>query len=287
MTNIDSLERLITDQLSCVVVALKQTEPLVQKICSRVKVPCIDITAFSVITDKMKQQLPTDSSLSVIFAGFFPGLSGIAVKESLIGFDQVDQVDVCLIQNMQANVGLTGMSDMLKIIAEPVNGGAGIVKSHPIIIKGKEYQLRNIMHDEREVLQRCLNIPKIVYHTSWNNEVFNKFMSFIVRTHSSNLMTSMMRVLKINMDKGIKDETAYLMVETKGKINNNYVKKVIQLEVFSDYGITAWMTALLVETIHNKPLLKGVLYPFEILDFNEILVLEQWRKLRFIHYDLV
>ncbi|MGL9730075.1 hypothetical protein [Enterococcus sp. DIV0756] len=176
---------------------------------------------------------------------------------------------------------------MLKIIAEPIDGRTGFVKSHPVIIKDKEYQLRNINHDEIEILQSYLNIPKVAYHTSWDNEVFNKFVSFIVRTHSNKLMTNLMRLLKINTDKGMKEETAYLIVETKGKINNSYTKKMIQLEVFSDYGITAWAIALLVETIFNKPSLNGVLYPFEILDFNEILVLEKWQKLRCLKNNLV
>ncbi|MGL9730076.1 saccharopine dehydrogenase NADP-binding domain-containing protein [Enterococcus sp. DIV0756] len=76
ITNIDSLEELITDKISCVVVALKQTEPIIQRICSRKKVPCIDITAFGDFTEKVKNQLPIDSSLSVILLDSFQAYLG-------------------------------------------------------------------------------------------------------------------------------------------------------------------------------------------------------------------
>lgn len=280
--NASSIEQLVKSEPACVVVAVKQEEPLIQKLCSQNNVSCVDITTFSTFTNKVEQQLPEKTSASIVMAGFFPGMSGIAVKQVIEEFSQVDHVAVNLLQNTQANVGLTGMRDMLRIIAKPLPNEPGFSEKHSVYVANKPYQLRKIHHDEQLILQKKLGIPEVTYHTCWNSEPFNSFMSFIVHCRLIDPLIHAMRLFKIDMDKGTKDETAYLIIEAKGTINNEPAERKLVIEVFSDYGITAWTTALLVKKILENPALTGVCYPFEILAFKEILQLESLGKLKFL-----
>lgn len=283
INDFDSLEKLMSIDISCVVVALKQKDPIIQNICSKKNIPCVDITTFSAFSNKVKQQLPIETSVSVIMAGFFPGMSGIAVKEGMTSFSHIDQVKVSLLQNSKASVGITGMRDMLTIISRPLEKSKGFRKRYRVKIESKEYYPREINHDESLILEDCLMIPSVTYYTCWNKEFFNKFISLIIRSNTIKPLIKLMRVLKINMDRETNNETAYLSVEFIGNIRGGkQTEKKIQLKVFSDYGITAWMTALLVKKILVTPFLVGVCYPFEILTFEDVLVLEKYGKLEYL-----
>ncbi len=160
-----SIEKSITCETVCMIVAVKQSEPMIQVICVRHSTPCIDLTTFTEFTNKVIEQVPTISCSSVIMSGFFPGMSGIAVKEGIANFSQVDRVAVSLVQNSQANVGLTGMRDMLNIISKPLKNRAGFVKKHSIKLANKQYYPREIHHDEIAILQEHLEIPKLKFYT--------------------------------------------------------------------------------------------------------------------------
>ncbi len=102
----------------------------------------------------------------------------------------------------------------------------------------------------------------------------------IIHGHFIEPLIKPMKLLRISKDKGNKEETAYLVVEVEGTMDSELVKRVIMLEVFSDYGITAWLTALLAKKILAEPTSLGVHYPFELLEFDEVLELEKYEILK-------
>lgn len=83
-------------------------------------------------------------------SGFFPGLSGLMVKETISYFQEVREVNVGLLQNTNAKTGLSCILDMLKIISQSVAFQDNII---PGFTKKKEMYFSN-HNKEKEVAYR-------------------------------------------------------------------------------------------------------------------------------------
>ncbi|WP_338749244.1 saccharopine dehydrogenase NADP-binding domain-containing protein [Bacillus sp. FJAT-52991] len=278
----DSIEQAI-HHIDLVIVALKQPKPTIQKQCIKNKVFCIDVTTFKDFVDMTKeldQEARENNVGLIVMSGFFPGLSGLLVKKAIANFNEVSEVNVGLLQNTNAKVGLSGTLDMLKIINQEVhmlNGEKipGFSKtrhmtfSHPL----DQRKVRLIDHAEKNYLAEILPIEKINFWTAWNKNSFNSLIALLKRLHVID------RILQWNNQKFLstfikhnpkQTEEAAISIEVKGVLENKECSKTIALTAFSDYHTTAIFTSALAKIATEKEI-TGVVFPVEITDLEEIL----------------
>ncbi len=264
-----------------VVVVLKQITPYVQKICIENKILCIDVTPFYNFVSKVNElngSAKKNNVGSVVMSGFFPGLSGLMVKEAVSSFQEVTEVNVGLLQNTNAKAGVSGIIDMLKIISQPLKFQnktvSGFTRKRKMFFLGpyKEKEVRLIKHSEAILVNNKLATKPINYWTSWNSDIFNKQVSllkkigFIGILHKVNNKL-LSKVVKHNPNK---NEDAFLTVEVKGIVDNKTKIKIVSLSTFSDYHTTAMVTAALAKIAFQKSV-KGIVCPFEITSLDELL----------------
>lgn len=266
--------------IDIVVVVLKQKNPYIQKVCIENKILCIDVTPYYEFVDKvneLNEDAQNNDIGSVIMSGFFPGLSGLMVKKATSNFSKVTEVHVGLLQNTNAKAGISGIVDMLNIIAQPVklenNMISGFTKKRKMdfLHTLKQSEVRCIDHSEKAILKETLGINSINYWTSWNVNTFNKLVSFLKQIgfikNIHKYKDFLSKVVKHNPHK---NENIFLTVEVKGIIDNKETLKILTLSTFSDYHTTAMATASLAKIAQQKSV-KGVVYPFEITDIDELL----------------
>ena len=270
----------VIKNIDIVVVALEQKNPYIQKYCIVNKMLFRDVPEYALCVEKvneLNEDAQNNDIGSVIMSGFFPGLSGLMVKKATSNFSEVKKVNVGVLQNTNAKAGISGIVDMLNIIAQPVklenNIISGFTKKRKMdfLHHLKPKEVRCIDHSEKTILKEKLGINSINYWTSWDDNAFNKLVSFlrqagfIKNVHKYKGFLS--KVVKHNPHK---NENIFLTVEVKGIIDNKETLKILTLSTFSDYHTTAMATASLAKIAHQKNV-KGVVYPFEITDIDELL----------------
>lgn len=266
--------------IDIVVVVLKQKNPYIQKVCIENKILCLDVTPYYEFVEKvneLNEDAQNNDIGSVVMSGFFPGLSGLMVKKAISNFSEVIEINVGLLQNTNAKAGISGILDMLNIIAQPVKFENKVIfgftnkRKMDFLHHLKEKEVRCIDHSEKTILKETLGINSINYWTSWNVNVFNNLVSllrqvgFIKNIHKHKDFLS-----KVVKHKPHKNENIFLTVEVKGVIDNKEKLKILTLSTFSDYHTTAMATASLAKIAQQKNV-KGVVYPFEITDIDELL----------------
>ncbi|OIJ20719.1 hypothetical protein BKP45_07925 [Anaerobacillus alkalidiazotrophicus] len=270
----------VIKNLDIVVVVLKQRIPHIQQACIQNRILCIDVTPFYDFVEKvieLNQIAEKNDVGSIIMSGFFPGLSGLMIKKAISKFQEVKEINVALLQSTNARAGVSGILDMLNIIAQPIVFQnkilSGFTKKRKMYFlnHSKEQDIRLIDHSEKLLIKEKLITAPISYWTSWNSNGFNILLSllrkicFLKYVHKFNKLLS--KVVKHNPKES---ETVFLTVEVKGTIGNKEMVKVLALSTFSDYHTTAMVTASLAKiAIGNE--VKGIVCPFEITDLEELL----------------
>ena len=187
VTNEENITKVIKN-IDIVIILLKQHNPFIQRVCIEHHIQCIDVTPFVDFVGKVKvlhQEAEENEVASVVMAGFFPGLSGLMIHKAISGFQQIDEVNIALLQNTNAQAGISGVLDMLKIISQRVKGQSSNLPGFTIKRKMffnnmfTEKEVRLIDHAEKEILNQKLNIKTINYWTSWNRPFFNKQISLL------------------------------------------------------------------------------------------------------------
>ncbi|GGM41418.1 hypothetical protein GCM10011351_29490 [Paraliobacillus quinghaiensis] len=264
-----------------VVVGLKQKVPHIQKICIENEILCIDVTPFYDFLEKvieLNQSAEKNNIGSVIMSGFFPGLSGLMIKNAISNFQEVKEVNVALLQNTNAKAGVSGILDMLKIISQPVvfqnKVLPGFTKKRKMhfLNHTKEIEVRLINHSEKLLLKEKLTTAPINYWTSWNVIAFDKQISLLRRTGLIDIIHKvnnkvLSKVVKHNPNK---NENTFLTVEVKGIVDNKESVKILSLSTSSDYHTTAMVTASLAKIALLKKV-KGIVCPFELTSLEELL----------------
>ncbi|MBV7390801.1 SDR family oxidoreductase [Enterococcus sp. ALS3] len=276
-----SLDDAINQPLDCVIVAVKQNKPVLQELCSIYSIPCIDLTAYGSFTNFVENVLPNNGAPSIMMAGFFPGLSGVLVHSAVSDFSEIQQVKVNLVQNKNAQVGLSGIEDMLKIIHQPVGDAAhGFREVETINIKQRTFKIRKIAHDEGAVLDEKLGIGLPTYQTGWNQNGFNHLVSFLLEYGLAEPLLKIAKKLKLKFNARHNDERVYLEVEASGIKFQEQTTEKIQIEATSNYGITADFCALVTKKILNNRAIKGVKYPFQFMGLEVLDQLAQLGQLK-------
>ncbi|MFF5995016.1 hypothetical protein AAGS61_09695 [Lysinibacillus sp. KU-BSD001] len=214
-------------------------------------------------------------------AGFIPGLSGLLIKKAVSDVDQISSVNIGFLQNINAKAGLTGILDMLALVNQDITTKendkrlSGFTKKRRMefLPSFKQKEVRLIEHPEKLFIEMKLGIRNIRYWTAWNNNAFNRVISSLKQFHLIDFILNMKQkkilstVVKHNPNK---PEHAFLTVEVKGIVGGQKCIKTLALSVFSDYHATAMVTAALAKIASEKNL-KGVLFPFEMTNLDEIL----------------
>ncbi|MGE7695740.1 saccharopine dehydrogenase NADP-binding domain-containing protein [Lysinibacillus sp. NPDC094177] len=262
-----------------VVVVLKQKNPYIQKVCIENKILCLDVTPYYDFVEKvneLNEDAENNDVGSVVMSGFFPGLSGLMVKKAISNFSEVTEINVGLLQNTNAKAGISGILDMLNIIARPAKFEnkviSGFTKKRKMAFLHhlKEKEVRFIDHSEKAFFKDMLGINSINYWTSWNVNTFNKLVSFLRHVgFIENVHKYKDFLSKVVKHKPHKNENAFLTVEVKGIIDHKEKVKTLALSTFSDYHTTAMATASLAKIAQQKNV-KGVVFPFEITDIDEL-----------------
>lgn len=268
----ESSIRSALNEVDAVIVVVKQDCPTVQKICSEEGVACIDVTVDKEFAKKVRS-LSIEKTVSIVMAGFFPGLSGLLVKEAYNTFDKLKTLDVALLQNTNAKAGATGISDMLHIVAQTIDGKPGFKEKRKMVFgsSGFEQEVREIDHTEKRVLQTELTIPELRYWTAWNEASFNKKIASLKNFGLMKWLANRKKLLgKLVTHNPLENEKAYLTAKASGWINEHYQEKSWRLSVNSDYQTTAKITAVLTHVVLKKQI-TGVKYPFEMVNLKEVL----------------
>ncbi|WP_010271667.1 NmrA family NAD(P)-binding protein [Paenibacillus senegalensis] len=258
--------------VNAVIVVAKQEEPLVQQACIERGIACVDVTTEAAFVNKVRQ-LDAPNIGSIVMAGFFPGLSGLMVKEAAEAMDALEEVNVALLQSTNAQAGATGVSDMLHIVAQDVEGRAGFKEARQIAFgsSGLEREVRKIEHAERGCISEAMNLSNLHYWTAWNEASFNKKISLLKKLGLLKWLANRKGLLeKIVIHNPNQNERAYLTVEASGRIEGRPQVNCRRVSVVSDYETTA-MVAVALAKIVLKNEIKGVRYPFEATNLTELM----------------
>jgi len=258
--------------MDAVIAAVSQHEPLIQKVCYQLNIPCIDANSRLSFARKTDELNFPKASPSIMMAGLIPGLSGVLIHELYQSFETVKQIDVFFVQNIHANVGRNGVVDMFDIISEPLpHKKRAFNNTRHIDIDEQNFELKQIEHGERKFLMREFNLKKLNYWTGWNNKAFTKGFSFLVQTDLLSQFVPL--ITSLATKKRTKDETVYLKVSAKGISDVKLTEKDFVVKSNSDYHITAQMITLLVFKVLDRGQdnqLKGLTFPYEWLNYQDI-----------------
>lgn len=264
--------------IDCVLIAIQQKEPLIQKHCLVNDIHSIDLSVnpefisktLALNNSKMKR------SLQIITGGLFPGLSGILAKEINNGVDQNQIVDIGLLQSANGTNGKTGVSDMLLILDKPVEllTEETVVKysgyshkkkfNYPMPFNVKTLRLVNFI--ERDYL--LAKGIKSNYWTSFDKENLNKLIRILKKLGVLKLfhyprLGHFLSLLFSKQNQGVKSEC--IALSAQNSVNE------ISIVCTSDYEATAACGIAFTKSIlKHKEDFNGVKFPFEIFAFGDI-----------------
>lgn len=275
----------VLKNIDAVIVAIKQSEPIIQQYCFESNVLCVDVSAFATFASKVEalyKKNPQTKTCSIIMAGFFPGLSGMLLKDAINQLDTVDKADISLVQNTSAIAGVTGMLDMFNIIHQQAiftdnletKTVHGFSLKQIVIPKNsnKKHTVRLIHHSEKEWLSRDFQLNKIHYWTGWNNALFNKIIATLVQTKWFKRWIGkpnhpILRKLRKNTKP--KNESAYLIVSVHGTKGQSESQVEWHVKTFSDYGITAIMATAITDLALKSDAV-GVFHPAHLFKWEDV-----------------
>jgi saccharopine dehydrogenase-like NADP-dependent oxidoreductase len=280
--------------VNAVIIALQQSEPLIQKICIDNKIPSIDISVKPEFTSKVQTLHETavkQQTASLVMAGLFPGLSAVITADQVLKLSTVETVDIALLQSSNSTAGKTGIADMLSALGKPVVysymkkplfkvPGFHISKEIPYPQPFGTRESRLITYPEAEVIQKMMNVKVVRYWTAFENENFNVLIS-ILRSFGilglfNNAKTGSKLagiIAQVKSRKTPTSENIALYVKTTGFDNNSQKSEFeFSLTAPSDYKATAMsavaMTKLL---IHGREHIRGVHFPFEVFTLADLI----------------
>ncbi|KAB8125690.1 hypothetical protein F9U64_21905 [Gracilibacillus oryzae] len=285
----------VIDNIDVVIIAIQQKEPHIQKVCINREILCVDVTTSPNLVDQillLNEQAKAHRVPSIVMAGFLPGLSGLLAKKAITSFDKIEYIHISLIQSSNANVGITGALDMLQLISMPViyDGETihGFKEKKTIDILNNKHTVRLIHHPEYNYISPKLAVPDIQYWTSWNDPIFNLKVLFILKANILPLLNKYPSIFsKLIKHDPSQHEEVSLIIEAKGMHINKPVTRTLRLSAFSDYGITAMVTAALAKVLLFNKINGGIYFPFEVTTFEEIMKMIDCEKVRLeeLEYD--
>ncbi|PSK81015.1 saccharopine dehydrogenase-like protein [Murinocardiopsis flavida] len=229
-----------------VIVAVGQSKPRVQDACIQLGVPCVDVTTDAEVVARVVErddEARRSKVALVVMAGLFPGLSGLLAQQAAASLDSVDRLDIALRQSTNAEVGPSGVADMLRIVSAPVHGRPGFRERARLPFRSGSAAVRRIAHAEQRVLTEEIGVSDVAYWTAWDNERFNRMVGALIRARVLPRMASAFAVLAQHTPD--RPQRVELMARAGGRVDGEAADRIVQLSADSDYGATATVAAAL------------------------------------------
>lgn len=258
------------------IIAVKQKTPLIQIECLRRGITTVDVTVFKGFIDTVRDLAPLaqkHNSAALIFAGYFPGLSGVAINDMRARFDELTEISVSLLQSTNASTGSTGFLDMLNIINSPLTSGR--CRARGFTWKKSFYhsdyqrcftQYR-IRSGEAELLSNLFGL-EISYYTGWEKVWFNSLIKFLNRSGLTKFLANNKVGIKLaniihpakRYSESNKEPTS-LTITGKGVKNGVALEESIHINTKADYLTTViTATTMLKLMLERGSTLKGGIY---------------------------
>lgn len=270
---------------SLVIVTQPQDEPVLQRGSLAAGAHCVDVTTDPALTAQVR---PLDAPAraaglaSVAMAGLFPGLSGLLAAHVAGQLDQVERVWVGLRQSANAEVGRTGIVEMLHLLAAPVPAGSGRVPRH--VLGG--VRMRPIAYPEGTILGEHLNVvgehmgalgghpagpaatPAVRYATGWDAPALIWVVGALARLRLLRPLTPALARL-VRYDPG-QPQDVELEVRALGRTGDRTTVRSAHLAADSDYGATA-VAAAAIGALALDGAVRGAGVPMELMSWGDLL----------------
>lgn len=259
--------------MDAAVVAAPQGEPLVQTVCAGMRIPCVDVTPRAELLEQAEERLDPPAP-SVMMCGLLPGLSGMLARHAASRLDELTSLRVGFLQSTNADVGLTGTRDMLRMISRPVptDGGEtpGFSRRRTMRFGRSVEEVRIIRHEEASVLRRRLTGAEAEYCTAWQSSPFNGLLAALSRAGLLPRLANSRLPIRPRHDPR-KPQAVLLTAEARGMLQGRPDTQVATVEAFSDYGATALITAeILRKTLIPGAVPPGVQTPMDHLELTDL-----------------
>ncbi|MCJ7433017.1 MAG: hypothetical protein MUO77_05970, partial [Anaerolineales bacterium] len=273
------------DHVDAAIIATKQHEPLLQHECITRGIVTVDVTVFQAFV----QQVQTFHHLAqqyavptLVMAGYFPGLSGIAVHHLINSFDVPHEIDVSLLQHSQGSSGKYGFVDMLRILQSEIPVNTGKLKGftakkafyhHDYQTEFTQYRIHS---DEADILNDVFHVD-VKYYTGWENKYFNHLIKFLNRTGLSHVLVNHPLGQKLasllhppKAYEKTHQENTSLTITGRGQCNGESVEKTVYINAKADYLATAIAATTMLRLILEKreQFKGGIFLPYQLFDLK-------------------
>lgn len=281
--------------IDCCIIAFGQEEPYIQRACVKAGVSSVDVNLSYSFLQELKTLNEESTRRGVVqsyMAGYFPGLSGLLVKNMMDNFPQAKEIDVSLLSgtNVHYLPGLSGVIEMMSSLATPVEyvkeGQRSVAKGMSIrcvipFLQGQK-QVLLADYDEKRVMQDLYNDVRFNYWIGADKRSFNRQVSLLNRlgyfkpfVRPIDLHDPLLRRRAKFIQKQIKvnqkrPEITGLTVRASCLESGDFRTVHRSLSVPSDYDITAKIAASLPSLIKSSNS-SGVVTLGEFIDL-EVLV---------------
>ena len=285
----ESIREAVQPNLAAVIVCTAQSHPGIQRVSIERAVPCLDV---AIEPGFVREVLSLDEAARdagspvVAMAGLWPGLSGLMAKHAASQFDEMESLDLALCQNARAQVGPTGIADMLRAFAQPatLNTETGPKRVPGFRIRrrveypkafGPRYH-RLVDFVEGPILADLLGVQRVNLWTGFNSVALDALASAFNRVGLLRLFNSpgvgagMARLINASKRLGpTGPEPIAVVVEATGRRGGEMGSVRLALTGPSDYGVTSMcavaMARLLADRENSRT---GAAHPAHFFDLQ-------------------
>lgn len=269
------------------IIAAKQQTPQIQIEALKKGIITVDVTVFREFIDEVRgldRLAKTRNTAALVFAGYFPGLSGIAVHDMLNRFNKAEEISVSLLQSTNATTGTVGFLDMLNIVNSPltINGqkrrGFSLKKSFYHSDYKKDFTQYRIRSGEAELLSSLFGLD-IGYYTGWQKASFNRMIKFLNRSGLTHFLANNRNGIKlanlIHPPKRYSEsssELTSLTISGRGIRDGKALQESIHINTKADYLTTVISATTMLKLMLQRgaKLEGGVYLPHQLFTLDDL-----------------
>lgn len=247
-----------------VVIAAPSSEGI-QRACFDRAIPSVNVTLSTVGLNAMNAQQTSAGATHVLLAGLLPGLSGLLAVDAARRVGRLERLDLVLTQSANADVGVSGMRDMLRSLTRsdttPPDQRPLMKMAHP-----------EMAHLAARALATSGPGSAVHYWAAWDSPAQMRRIRSLQRARLLGLLAFLPgRLLeRMTSHDPRQREAVTLEAIATGTLNDTRVERRRTLFAASDYGATAAAAAFLVRALAECQ--NGVWLPCELFDLEQFSV---------------
>ena len=275
-----SVER-ATEGVNAVIVAVRQSRPVVQTVCTERGIHSVDIVPDTPLAQSVfVSELPGSGERrlsGVVAAGLIPGLSGLMARQVIEQSSSV--VHVSLLQRKNGTAGAAGIADMLGLFARRVDydgrrvRGFTVTRTAPFPRPFGKRSVRLVAFPEAADVKSHFGVDQVYYWTAFDHQPFNRtigtlnMLGFLNRFREPGGGTRLATFLARNKKTPAAGEETVVLTAEAGET-------VIKLTAPSDYGATAMGAVAMTRALLSGGAPDyGVVVPFQLFTLKRIVEL--------------